>query len=127
METVARHHMGVVLILTFFCMLFWAFFEQAGSSISNFTDRNVNRVFSRAGFHAVATSDVGKTIELEPTQEQLGYYNGKQRFTLDVLNKLREDHKNKLREDHKNKPRGDEHKQQDFTIAWQVTPETTWE
>ena len=32
MDTVARHRMGVALILFFFCMLFFAFFEQAGSS-----------------------------------------------------------------------------------------------
>jgi POT family proton-dependent oligopeptide transporter len=31
-------------------MLFWAFFEQAGSSINNFTDRNVDRAIgARAG------------------------------------------------------------------------------
>ena len=28
-----------------FSALFWAFFEQAGSSVNNFTDRNVDRVF----------------------------------------------------------------------------------
>ena len=27
-----------------FSIFFWAFFEQAGSSVSNFTDRNVDRV-----------------------------------------------------------------------------------
>ncbi len=31
-------------VLTFFSMLFWSFFEQAGSSLNNFTDRNVDRV-----------------------------------------------------------------------------------
>ena len=35
----------VVLILMFFSMLFWAFFEQIRSSVNNFTDRNVDRVF----------------------------------------------------------------------------------
>ena len=56
LETVARHRMYVVLILIFFCMLFWAFFEQAGSSINNFTDRNVDRVLDRGddpNHHAV--------------------------------------------------------------------------
>jgi len=41
----------VVLILMFFSLLFWAFFEQAGSSLNNFTDRNVDRVL---GGHRIA-------------------------------------------------------------------------
>ena len=40
---VERQRMFVVLVLIFFSMMFWAFFEQAGSSISMFTDRNVDR------------------------------------------------------------------------------------
>ncbi len=35
--------LGVVIVLLFFSMTFWAFFEQAGSSINLFTDRNVDR------------------------------------------------------------------------------------
>ena len=50
--------MYVVLILTFFSMLFWAFFEQAGSSINNFTDRNVDRVFE---VDRVTAAQVGQT------------------------------------------------------------------
>jgi proton-dependent oligopeptide transporter, POT family len=89
MDTIARHRMSVVFILFFFCMLFFAFFEQAGSSMSIFTDRNVDRVF--AGKHArqITESDVGKTIELEPTQKQLGYHNGDHLFTLTDLDALR--------------------------------------
>ncbi len=41
---VERERIFVALILTAFSVIFWAFFEQAGSSISLFTDRNVNRV-----------------------------------------------------------------------------------
>jgi POT family proton-dependent oligopeptide transporter len=33
----------VAIVLTLFSAVFWAFFEQAGSSISLFTDRNVDR------------------------------------------------------------------------------------
>src|SRR5207249_288044 len=33
---VERERLFVVLILMFFSMLFWAFFEQAGSSLNNF-------------------------------------------------------------------------------------------
>ena len=44
MDKIARHRMYVVFILTFFSLLFWAFFEQSGSSVNNFTDRNIDRV-----------------------------------------------------------------------------------
>ena len=91
LPTVPRHHMYVVLILMFFCMMFWSFFEQAGSSINNFTDRNVDRVFNAE--RTITESDVGKTINLEPTQEQLGFYNGAQLFTLTDLGDLRNDRK----------------------------------
>jgi POT family proton-dependent oligopeptide transporter len=45
-ERVERERLFVALVLMFFSMLFWAFFEQAGSSINNFTDRNVDRAFA---------------------------------------------------------------------------------
>jgi proton-dependent oligopeptide transporter, POT family len=93
LKTIARHRLGVVLILFIFCMLFFAFFEQAGSSLNNFTDRNVERVFGGKDGTAIAASDVGKTIQIEPTQQQLGYHDGDRLFTLDVLTKLRDDHK----------------------------------
>ncbi len=41
---VERGRLVVILILCFFSMLFWAFFEQGGSSVNLFTDRNVDRV-----------------------------------------------------------------------------------
>lgn len=90
LDRVARERMFVVLILTFFSMLFWAFFEQAGSSLNNFTDRNVDRVFED---RHVAAEEVGKTIQIQPTQEQLGYHNGDQLFTLTDLDALRSKNK----------------------------------
>ena len=45
---VERERLYVVLILTVFSLLFWAFFEQAGSSMANFIDRNIDRVFEGA-------------------------------------------------------------------------------
>src|SRR5690606_23244865 len=84
---VPRQRLTVVMILMFFSMLFWSFFEQAGSSINNFTDRNVDRVVED---RLITEADVGQTIEIEPTQEQLGYYNGDKLFTLDQLTVLRE-------------------------------------
>ncbi|MCB9672949.1 MAG: hypothetical protein H6734_26000 [Alphaproteobacteria bacterium] len=54
-----------------FSMLFWAFFEQAGSSVSNFTDRNIDRVSEE---RVVTEADVGQVLELELSQEQLGHY-----------------------------------------------------
>ncbi len=75
LQRIARHRMYVVLILTFFSMVFWTFFEQAGSSINNFTDRNVDRVVGAT--RVISAEDVGKTITIEPTQKQLGYtWNG---------------------------------------------------
>ncbi len=40
---VEREKMFVILILLFFTTLFWAFFEQAGSSLTLFAKENVNR------------------------------------------------------------------------------------
>jgi proton-dependent oligopeptide transporter, POT family len=67
---IERHRMFVVLILMFFSLLFWAFFEQAGSSVTNFTDRNIDRVFESG---RVEEAEVGTTLDLVMTQEQLGF------------------------------------------------------
>lgn len=96
LDTVARHRMTVVLTLTFFSMLFWAFFEQAGSSLNNFADRNVDRVAEQ---QRVVEGDVGSVIRLQPTQEQLGYTNGDDVFTLDDLNALRSSEEGKANPD----------------------------
>ena len=42
-DRVAGQRLGVVIILIFFHTVFWACFEQAGSSLTLFTDRNVDR------------------------------------------------------------------------------------
>jgi POT family proton-dependent oligopeptide transporter len=42
-DKVERDRLGVALVLTLFSLVFWAFFEQTGTSLSLFTDRNVNR------------------------------------------------------------------------------------
>lgn len=96
MKTVPRHRMMVVLTLTFFSMLFWAFFEQAGSSLNNFADRNIDRVSEST---RVTQDQVGTTITIQPTQEQLGYTNGDTLFTLDQLDALRSADNNKDRTD----------------------------
>lgn len=44
-EKVAGQRLWVVVILFFFHAVFWALFEQAGGSITLFTDRNVDRSF----------------------------------------------------------------------------------
>lgn len=110
LERIARERMFVVLILTFFSMLFWAFFEQAGSSVNNFTDRNVDRV---AESNLITNQDVGTIIQLQPTQEQLGYSNGDKLFTMSQLDKLRK--KNQVGESEDANP--------DFTIDWLVAPD----
>lgn len=43
-DKVGGQRIYVIIILAFFHTLFWAFFEQAGSSISLFTERNVDRM-----------------------------------------------------------------------------------
>ena len=43
LEPVDRDRLLVVLFLTAVSVVFWAFFEQAGSSMNLFTDRNVDR------------------------------------------------------------------------------------
>ncbi|MBX3416550.1 MAG: oligopeptide:H+ symporter [Pirellulaceae bacterium] len=58
---IPRQRMYVVMILTFFSLLFWSFFEQAGSSINNFTDRNVDRVFETS---RVSEAEIGQTVKL---------------------------------------------------------------
>lgn len=58
-EKVERERLFVVLILTFFSMLFWAFFEQAGSSLNNFADRNVDRL---VGARVLTMADVGQEL-----------------------------------------------------------------
>jgi POT family proton-dependent oligopeptide transporter len=88
LDHIPRQRMYVVFILTFFSMLFWAFFEQAGSSVNNFTDRNVNRVIGQT--RTITSADVGATITIQPTQEQLGYSNGGRVFTIDQLGELRD-------------------------------------
>ena len=42
-QKVERDRLGVALLLTLFSVVFWSFFEQAGTSMSLFTDRNVDR------------------------------------------------------------------------------------
>ncbi len=91
LDRIARERMYVVLVLTLFSMLFWAFFEQAGSSVNNFTDRNVDRVREarRARPSEVGTALVfripakaGESLDAKLddlpllTQEQLGQRNG---------------------------------------------------
>ncbi len=87
MPTVARHRLLVALILMFFSMLFWALFEQAGSSMTNFTDRNVDRV---SDHQTVTKEDIGKSMTFELTQAQLGFPIDGKPFLLGDLDKVRE-------------------------------------
>jgi POT family proton-dependent oligopeptide transporter len=101
---VDRERLTVALVLTFFSMLFWSFFEQAGSSINNFTDRNVDRVTES---RRISAADIGSTLELSPTQEQVGHTNGDTMFTLKDLDALRERHE----------------QDPNFRIPWRVAPD----
>ena len=83
-----RERLFVVVILAMFHTSFWAFFEQAGTSLNNWTDRNIDRVMES---RTIESGEVGtqmkfrvdlKTADpelaaLPPiTQEQLGQANG---------------------------------------------------
>jgi len=100
---VERERIFVVLVLFFFSMLFWAFFEQAGSSVNNFTDRNVDRVLDT---RPVTQQDVGSTVRfripLRPrdgdeeldklpllSQEQLGHRNADPRMKQAIKDAVR--------------------------------------
>ena len=79
-DRVVRDRLTVVLVLCFFSMLFWAFFEQAGSSVNNFTDRNVDRV---TGGTAVTAGQTYSDVVV--TQEFIGVdVNGKTWTLTDV-------------------------------------------
>jgi dipeptide/tripeptide permease len=107
LDKIPRQRMYVVLILTFFSMLFWSFFEQAGSSLNNFTDRNIDRVYEE---RSIAAADVGDTIrfrvppdtsdaELKQlpllTQEQLGQVNENLQFKIQIERAIRAEEKAK--------------------------------
>ncbi len=88
LNRIPRQRMIVALILIFFQMLFFAFFEQAGSSVNLFTDRNVDRVVES---ETITSDQVGKLIQIQPTQEQVGFEWGVsgEKFTLSTLDDLR--------------------------------------
>jgi POT family proton-dependent oligopeptide transporter len=58
-SAIERERLFVVLILIFFQFVFFAFFEQAGSSLNNFADRNIDRV---AEIRRVTSADIGSEI-----------------------------------------------------------------
>jgi len=86
-DRIERQRLWVVVTMLFFSMLFWAFFEQAGSSINNFTDRNVDRVTEE---RVLTAADVGQILPLTLTQDQLGYPVDGEPLTLTRLGELRE-------------------------------------
>ena len=97
MSKIARERMFVVFILTFFSIWFWALFEQQGSSVNNFADRNVDRVSET---RLVAKSDVGQSVELRLTeelkgmdyfsQEYLGHENGSTKIIPQIEKAVRQ-------------------------------------
>ena len=83
---VERERLQVVLVLMFFSMLFWAFFEQAGSSVNLFTDRNVDRVFAEQVIHP---DDVGKEVTVKVSQGLTGYTLGDEVITMTQVDQWR--------------------------------------
>jgi len=84
---VERDRLIVVLVLMIFSMLFWAFFELAGSAIANFTDRNVDRVSDSL---VITPEMVGEELTFEVSSAQLGYPMGEEVFTMTDYTELRE-------------------------------------
>lgn len=98
---VERERMFVIIILAFFSITFWASFEQAGSSMGNFADRNVDRVFENG---TVGEQDVGKQVEFrivgspknekllalpQISQEQLGKQNDDPAMAQEIADAMR--------------------------------------
>jgi len=84
-QGIERSRMYVILVLCFFSMLFWAFFEQGGTSISNFTDRNVDRV---NGGTAVVAGQTYSDVAI--TQEFLGVDVAGRVWTLEDIDVARQ-------------------------------------
>ncbi len=84
---VEKHRMVVIVVMMFFSMLFWACFEQAGSSMNMFTDRNVDRVFET---ETVDAGMVGQTIEVEVTSKLNGRTMGDKVITMSDIDAWRE-------------------------------------
>ncbi len=87
---IERERLQVVLILMFFTMLFWAFFEQAGSSINLFTDRNVNRVFPT---ELITSEEVDSTVSVAVSQGLTGYTMGEKLITMEDVDAWKEEEK----------------------------------
>jgi POT family proton-dependent oligopeptide transporter len=83
---IERQRLWVIVVLMFFSMLFWAFFEQGGSSMNNFTDRNVDRVQEDRN---VDVSEIGTTVAIDLNQEQLGMVNDDPSMKLAIVAALR--------------------------------------
>ena len=120
---VERERLLVVLVLALFHCMFWAFFEQAGTSLSNWTDRNIDRVSET---RVIGSGDYGKNmtfrVDLKTddaglqklpalTQEQLGHVNANPTFTATVARAI------KAVEDHRNKGRLEDEQVTDKAIA----------
>ncbi len=113
-----RDRMLAALVLIFFNLVFFSFFEQAGNSMNVFTDRNVSRVEHTA---EVTPDMVGSSIRLQPTQLQLGYAYTRE-ATSEKAEATKEKDKtfsikelDKLRETVKRLP-----KHTNFEIEWQI-------
>lgn len=63
---IERERLFVILILTCFSLLFWAFFEQAGSSMNNFADRNIDRVVN---VRTAVDTDIGTQVRFRIAPE----------------------------------------------------------
>ncbi len=82
---IERDRLVFIMVMMFFSMLFWAFFELAGSAINNFTDRNIDRTLESRN---LTTADVGQTVDMPVDQNLLGYTVNGEVVTLGRLKTL---------------------------------------
>lgn len=90
---IERERMQVILVLMFFSLLFWAFFEQAGSSVNMFTDRNVDRVIATS---TITPEQVGQTVEVEVSQGLTGYTLGEKTISMTDIDEWKKAEKTQI-------------------------------
>jgi POT family proton-dependent oligopeptide transporter len=66
LESVDRNRMIVAVVLTFFSVVFWTLFEQAGSSLTLFADRNTDLFLGNLPFVGPYTMPAGQVQIFNP-------------------------------------------------------------
>lgn len=62
LTSIEKQRMAVIFIMVFFCIFFWSAFEQAGSSLTLFADRETNRMISIGSWNWVMPASYFQSI-----------------------------------------------------------------